>query len=235
MELVDRTSALLMAREGSKRFKDKNVANFNTGEEIRTLLEWKLEQLLAVFPPERIILSSDSSDYLDLGSQFKVTLHQRNKNLVESGSLAENFRDVAKLVKTDFIYYANGPCNPLIGPKRIKDFFKRIPPEDLDNGVFAVEEVTGHVLFNDEWLNFESGEGFLGSEENEKLFRVVWGLSCRSTKGLISQGSMFSLCKPTLVLPPWAAVDINHEEDLIIAEAFIGKYFEYEGSSSPTI
>jgi CMP-N-acetylneuraminic acid synthetase len=230
MDLISRTSVLLMAREGSKRFKNKNVAEFNTGQETKTLLEWTIEQLLEVFPSDKIILSSDSPDYLDLGSKYKVTLHRRENKLVESGSLAENFRNVAKLVRTEFVFYSNGPCNPLIGPKRIKEFFGSISPQDLDNGVFAIEEVTGHSLFRDEWLNFEPGEGFLGSEENEKLFRVVWGLSCRSTKGLISQGSMFSLCKPTFVLPTWAAVDINHEEDLAIAEAFIDKYFEYEGN-----
>jgi CMP-N-acetylneuraminic acid synthetase len=227
MDLIDQTSVLLMAREGSKRFKNKNVAEFNTGYEKKTLLEWKIEQLLQVFAPERIILSSDSSDYLDLGSQFKVNLHRREKSLVESGTLAENFRDVVGRVQTEFVFYSNGPCNPLIGPKRIKEFFNSISHKDLENGVFAIEEVTGHLLFEDKWLNFEPGEGFLGSEENEKLFRVVWGLSCRSTKNVFSQGSMFSICKPGYAIPTWAAVDINHEEDLAIAEAFVGKYFAY--------
>jgi CMP-N-acetylneuraminic acid synthetase len=230
MDLIGRTSVILMAREGSKRFKNKNIAEFNSGRETKTLLEWKIEQLLEVFPCDRIILSSDSSDYLDIGSHYKVTLHLREKKLVESGSLVENFRDVAKQVQTEFVFYSNGPCNPLIGPKRIREFFDSISLQDLDNGVFAVEEVTGHILFRDTWLNFEPGIRFLGSEENEKLFRVVWGLSCRSTKSFVSQGSMFSLCKPSFVLPAWAAVDINHEEDLAIAQAFTEKYFEYEGN-----
>jgi len=228
MDLTSRTSVLLMAREGSTRFRNKNVAEFETGKEKKTLLEWKIEQLLEVFPPKKIILSSDASDYLDLGSHYKVTLHRRERNLAESGSFAENLKVVAKLAQTEYVLYANGPCYPLIGPKRIRAFFDSIPPTDLDDGVFAVEEMKGYILFRDAWLNFEPGENHLGSEVLENPYKVVWALTCRSTNYVVTQGSMFSRCKPTVVVPSWAAIDIDYEEDLTMAQSFIQKYFQYE-------
>jgi CMP-N-acetylneuraminic acid synthetase len=70
-----------MARAGSQRFKNKNLAEFGPAQLATTLLQWKIEQLLEVFPREKIILSSDSSDYLDLGSNYKITLHSREKDV----------------------------------------------------------------------------------------------------------------------------------------------------------
>ena len=223
-----------MAREGSQRFKNKNVARFGIGQDKTTLLQWKIEQLLEIFPSERIILSSDSADYLDLGSTYKISLHQRDKELVESGSFAENLRAVAKFAQTECVLYANGPCNPLIGPRRIKEFLESIGSENLQNGVFAVEELKGYLLYQDAWLNFEPGERHLGSESLENPFRVVWALTCRFTSNVISQGSMFSASRPTLTVPTWAAVDIDYEEDLVIADAFLGKYLEYEKKTNST-
>lgn len=228
MNLVDQTSVLLMAREGSQRFKNKNVAKFGVEPAKTTLLQWKIEQLLEVFSPERVILSSDSNDYLDLGSEYKISLHYREKHLAEFGSFAENLRTVAKQAQTDCVLYANGPCNPLIGPRRMREFLASIDNKNLQNGAFAVEELKGYLLYRNEWLNFEPGEKHLGSENLENPFRVVWALTCRSTKNVISQGSMFSACKPVLTVPTWTAVDIDYEEDLVIAEAFLGKYHEYE-------
>lgn len=92
MNLVDQTSVLLMAREGSQRFKNKNVAKFGVEPAKTTLLQWKIEQLLEMFSPERVILSSDSNDYLDLGSEYKISLHYREKHLAEFGSFAASRR-----------------------------------------------------------------------------------------------------------------------------------------------
>ena len=228
MDLINRTTVLLMAREGSKRFKDKNIAEIVVRQEKKTLLSWKIEQLLEIFEPEKIVLSSDSADYLDIGSNYKICLHLRDKDLIESGSFADNLRAVAKVAKTEFVLYANGPCNPLVGPRLIREFLNILEEQDLDNGAFAAEEIKGHLLYRGAWLNFEPGENHLGSENLENPFRVVWPLSCRRTNNVISQGSMFSISKPSMYIPSWAATDIDYEEDLVVAEAFLGRYLEFE-------
>ena len=230
LDLINRTTVLLMAREGSKRFKNKNIAEIVIRQEKKTLLNWKIEQLLEIFEPERILLSSDSTDYLDIGLDYKISLHLRDKDLVESGSFADNLRAVAKLAKTECVLYANGPCNPLIGPRLIREFLENIEENDLDNGTFAVENIKGHLLYQDAWLNFEPGDNHLGSESLKNPSRVVWPLSCRRTERVISQGSMFSVSKPSMRVPSWAATDIDYEEDLVIAEAFLGRYLEFEGN-----
>ena len=228
MHLLDQTSVLLMARSGSKRLINKNLAEFGPDDKKVTLLEWKIRQLLEIFSSENIIFSSDSDEYLDIGSTFNVSLHKRSSELTDFGSFAENLRVVASEAKTNYVMYSNGPCNPLIGPKRIKDFLNSINKEELEDGVCAVEELKGHIGFRKNWLNFEPGENHLGSELLENPFRVVWGLSIRSRAKVISQGSLFSKFDPSYKVPSWEAVDINYPEDLVIAQSFLDKYANYE-------
>jgi CMP-N-acetylneuraminic acid synthetase len=224
-----------MARSGSKRLINKNLAEFGLNEKKTTLLEWKISQLLEVFPPQRIILSSDSDEYLEIGSDFNLTLHKRNAELSDSGTFAENLRVVASEAKSDYVMYSNGPCNPLIGPRRVRDFLNFIDVKDLDLGVYAVEELKGYIGFQNSWLNFEPGEKHLGSELLENPFRVVWGLSIRSRRKVVSDGSMFTTYSPSYRVPAWESVDIDYPEDLTVAQSFLGKYFQFEelGFSGP--
>ena len=191
------------------------------------MLEWKIKQLLEVFPCQNIIFSSDSLEYLDIGSTYNLTLHKRSSDLADFGSFAENLREVASQSKKTYTLYANGPCNPLIGPKRIRDFLTSVGGRDLDQGFCAVEELKGYFAFHGTWLNFEPGENHIGSEYLENLFRIVWGLSIRSTAEVISQGSMLSKFDPFYKVPSWEAVDIDYPEDLVIAQAFLEKYENY--------
>ena len=230
MNLLDQTSVLLMARSGSKRLVNKNLAEFGPENRKVTLLEWKIKQLLEVFPSEKIIFSSDSEQYLDIGSTFNLSLHKRNSELTSFGSFAENLRVVASEAKTDYVLYSNGPCNPLIGPNRIRDFMNAAIKEDLEDGICAVEEINGHIGFKKSWLNFEPGEKHLGSELLQKPFRVVWGLSVRSKMKVMSDGAMFSRFNPSYIIPSWAAVDIDYPEDLVVAQSFLDKYTTYEQS-----
>ena len=217
-----------MARSGSERIVNKNIQLFgNPGAEV-TLIEWKLGQLLEIFSPQKIIFSSDSEEYLDIGSSYGLHLHKRSKELTDNGTFPDNLKAVAREAKTNFLLYSNGPCNPLIGPKRLKDFFKQLETVDLNAGAFGAEELKGYSLFDSKWLNFEPGANHVYSQNLKNPNRVVWNLTCRSTSKILEEGSMFSVPVPALVVPGWEAIDIDYPEDLIVAKAFIGKYNEFE-------
>ncbi len=219
-----------MARSGSKRLINKNLADFGPENKKVTLLEWKIRQLLDIFPSKKIIFSSDSDQYLDIGSTFNLSLHKRSTELTDFGSFAENLRAVASEAKTTYVMYSNGPCNPLIGPNRIRDFLNFVKKEDLEDGVCAVEELKGYIGFQNNWLNFEPGENHLGSELLENPFRVVWGLSIRTKIKVVSDGAMFFKFNPSYIVPNWASVDIDYPEDLVVAQSFLDKYTNYEQS-----
>jgi CMP-N-acetylneuraminic acid synthetase len=232
VNLIEQTSVLLMARSGSKRLINKNLAEFGPNQNKVTLLEWKINQLTEIFPSQNIIFSSDSSEYLDIGARFNLTLHKRSSELTDFGSFAENLRTVAAEAKTDYVMYSNGPCNPLIGPNRMRHFLNSIDEKKLDDGVCAVEELKGHIGFNTNWLNFEPGENHLGSELLENPFRVVWGLSIRSREKVKAHGSMFTKFYPSYKVPSWESIDIDYPEDLIIAHSFLDKYSNQESNSA---
>jgi CMP-N-acetylneuraminic acid synthetase len=226
--IVNETGVIFMARSGSERIKNKNLSLFGNPGEEKTLIEWKLEQLLQLFAAEKIIYSSDSEEYLEIGFKYGVTLHKRDKDLADKGSFSENLKTVAREAKTNFMLYSNGPCYPLIGPKRLRNFFSKLKTADLNKGAFGVEEIKGYSLYDSKWLNFEPGPNHIYSQNLKNPQKVVWHLTCRSTSKIIAEGSMFSDPIPTLVVPGWEAIDIDYPEDLIIAKAFIGKYNEFE-------
>ena len=230
LDVINKTSVLLMAKSGSQRLPNKNLTEFGFEHNKTTLLEWKICQLLEVFPGERIILSSDSDAYLNLGARFNLTLHKREKELTDFGSFAENLRSVAKKAKTDLVMYANGPCNPLIGPKRIVHFLESVLPQFLDEGVFAVEQLKGFHTYRESWLNFEPGENHLGSERLLNPSRICWALTIRNRDKIIADGSMLSKFNSPYVVPNWAATDIDYLEDLHLAERYLDKYLEYEST-----
>ena len=217
-----------MSRSGSKRFKNKTLAEFGPDGSKTTLLEWKIKQLLEVFPAEHIVFSSDSTKYLEIGAQYGIKLHQRDFNLTENGTPAENYRIVAEEATTDLVLCVNGPCLPLIGPKRILNFLEFAEGKNLEEGIVAVEELKGHLAFQGRWLNFEPGERHLGSELLENAFRVVWGLTLRNRKKVILDGSLFTRFNSSYQVPFWAAIDIDYPEDLVMAQTFLDKYWEYE-------
>jgi CMP-N-acetylneuraminic acid synthetase len=226
---IDNFEVLLMARAGSKRFKNKNLAEFSVAPGKPPLLEWKIEQLLQVFDPSKIILSTDSSAYSEIGKKYSVRLHYRSNELTENGTFSDNLVNVALFAESEYLLYSNGPCNPLIGPKMINNFISSLEIGNLDDGVFAVEELKGHLIFENNWLNFEPGKNHLGSEFLENPLRVVWGLTCRSRRGIINNGSMFSTCNPNFEVPSWAAIDVDFDYDLKLAESFYSSYLNYEG------
>jgi CMP-N-acetylneuraminic acid synthetase len=228
MNLQEQTSVLLMARSGSKRLINKNLAEFGPENKKVTLLEWKIRQLLEIFPSKNIVFSSDSDQYLDIGSTFNLSLHKRSSELTDFGSFAENLRIVASEARTNYVMYSNGPCNPLIGPNRIRDFLSTVRNDDLEDGVCAVEELKGYFGFQKKWLNFEPGESHLGSELLENPFRVVWGLSIRTKVKVVSDGAMILRFNPSYKVPSWASVDIDYPEDLVVAQSFLDKYTHYE-------
>ena len=228
MSIISSTTVLLMARSGSKRFVNKNLARFGPVGNETTLLDWKIRQLLEVFPKQQIIFSSDSDEYLEIGAHYGIKLHQRDFHLTESGTFAENLRIVAEEATTDLVMYVNGPTFPLIGPKRILNFVEFMEGKNLDEGIVAVEELKGHLAFQGRWLNFEPGERHKGSENLENAFRVVWGLSMRTRKNVILDGSPFSQFNSSYKVPFWAAIDIDYPDDIVMAQKYLDIYAEYE-------
>ena len=83
-EMIDVT-AVLFAKSVSSRFPGKNLKPFarKNGKSL-TLLEWKIEQLIEVFSLDKIMLSSDSEEILEIGRKYQLKLQYRPLEVVEA-------------------------------------------------------------------------------------------------------------------------------------------------------
>lgn len=73
----DGITAVIPARGGSKRLKNKNRLILNG----KPLIGWTIEAALQSEAFENIIVSSDDEDILDIASHYNVEIHHRSKSL----------------------------------------------------------------------------------------------------------------------------------------------------------
>src|SRR5689334_4663564 len=115
-------AVVVPVRRGSSRIADKSMLPFGDQE---SLIAWKLSQLVRVITPERIYLSSEDEDFLQIGDRFGVSRHQRSQYL--SVGHQAPFRDVicgvVQDIQHDHIAWCTVVC-PLMPPSEYLEAFR---------------------------------------------------------------------------------------------------------------
>jgi len=213
-------TVFIIVKSNNDRYPGKNmmVIELNKNQKY-TLLELKIKQLLKVFTNTQILVSSNSDEYLDVALKYNLRTHKRDEYYCKTETpLGEVLINVCSQIDTKYSLLA---CvnYPLMGPTIIKEFlnFISINESRLSSGVVCSEEIDGHFWFADDWLNFRPGKNHKNSQDVFKPKRVVWGLSAKTTSKTIEDMSLFNDLKTTFEVPFKYAVDINHPEDLELA------------------
>jgi len=220
--MIDVT-AVLFAKGESSRFPGKNLKNFAIKDgKVVTLLEWKIIQLLEVFEPKNILLSSDSEEIFSYGKKYGLKLHERSTDLANA-DMATNLKAAASAISTDYFMYTNGPCYPLIFPELYRKYLNFCSEnlEFLCDGVFAIETIKGFLIYDEEFLNF-SPNNHLYSQDLKNVERIVWGLATRETAKVLERGSLMENSNKKFAISNLEAIDIDYEDDFILAQAVLG-------------
>jgi CMP-N-acetylneuraminic acid synthetase len=216
-------TAVLFAKGVSSRFPGKNLKPFakKDGKTV-PLLEWKIIQLLEVFKPENILLSSDSEEIFSYGKKYGLKLHERSTELANA-DMTTNLQAAASAVSTKYFMYTNGPCYPLIFPELYKEYlnFCAANKQYLSDGIFAVETIKGFLVYDENFLNF-TPNNMLYSQDLKNVERIVWGLATRETAMVLERGSLMENTNKTFVISNLEAIDIDYENDFILAQAVLG-------------
>jgi CMP-N-acetylneuraminic acid synthetase len=221
--MIDVT-AVVFAKSISSRFPGKNLTPFakKNGKTL-TLLEWKIEQLIQVFDPDKIMLSSDSNEILDIGKKYKLKLQIRPLEIAEA-DFTTNLKYAAKDVVSNYFMYTNGPCYPLLFPDNYKTFLEYCSQNKklLGDGIFGIEIIKGFLLYESAFLNFKP-ENMAYSQNVSNVERVVWGLALRETSMVLKYGALLSNPKNSFVIPNNNAIDIDYESDMLLAQAVLAE------------
>lgn len=159
-------TAIIPARAGSRRVKDKNIRPFGDSN----LLVHKIRQLKQVPSISRIVVSSDSDEYLAMAAAEGVETHKRAGEFAIEGegqtkSFGEFVQYAAQNAEGDHIVWCQ-PTSPLVTPEVYEDaiqkYKEQVPPFD---SLASVQAFQRHMWDDNGPVNYERGAKHVLSQQ----------------------------------------------------------------------
>ena len=137
-------TAVIVARSGSLRVKNKNLLPFKN----TTLLGNKIKQLKLCSEVDRIVVGSDSDEYLEYSKKLDVEIVKRSDEYCDEISKTPNdmIEDMCKKIDTDIILWAH--CtNPFVDNETYDDALSVFIERDIEkhDSLMSVVELKTHI------------------------------------------------------------------------------------------
>ena len=223
---MERITAIVPVRAGSRRMKNKNIAPFNG----TTLLEHKIEILKKVPEVTRIVVSSDSELMLEMAKRHGADIHRRPEEYCDEVSrpFGDTVRLVCSAVEGDHILWA--PCtSPLIWPalysQAIGLYLQAL--KDGYDSLISVELFKRFMWDEKGPLNYELGDKQVPSQQLPKLYVVTNGILLAPREKTIEWKYTYGRNPYKYAIDKAATVDIDDELDLLHAAAWMKTVEEY--------
>ena len=214
--------AIIPARKGSKRIKNKNIKLFFN----KPILFWTIKKLKDSKIFDHIVVTSDCIKILNLSKSFGSDIVIRRPNNFSDDSATTHMAIIHALKvlnlnfkKNDHIFCVY-PCNPLL---QISDILKSIKLLKKNNNkyIFPVSENK----------SLEEYFFFLNKNNHVKLNRVKKKLKIKKQKTFLDAGQFYLGYLKTwkkfsniikngacIKIPSWRSIDINYPDDWKKAE-----------------
>lgn len=218
---VERITAIVPVRAGSKRLKNKNIAPFAG----TNLLLYKIAQLKQVPEVDRIVVSSDSDVMLQMAHDAVTETHRRAPEYCDehSKSFGEVVRHIAENVEGEHILWAT--CtSPLVEPPLYTAAIQKYK-EVLEGGKYdslASFEIVKRYLWDENGpLNYKLGKMHVPSQELPNLYVVSDGIFLAPREKMIEWYYVFGKNPYRFIIDKRSAVDIDDGLDLATAKAWL--------------
>lgn len=226
-------SAVIPVREGSTRVKNKNIREFAGS----SLLEIKIKQLMRIKEIDKVIVSSDSKQMLQLAERLGAIPHVRPIEYCDEKS--KTFNEVVtyiaeNAVSDDIMIWAPCVC-PLLMDQSIEKGIMKYR-EVREGKLLADSVVTAKLikeyLFNENGpINF-SIEHHVPSQKLPDWYTIVNGFFIARREDMAKWGFVYGPKPHLLKLDKHESIDIDDETDFIIAEHLFNRQMkggsEYE-------
>lgn len=146
--------AVIGVRSGSVRCKNKNIKDFGKND---NLLTKKLEILSNIEEISKIIVSSDSEEYLEISSKYKKVHLDKRPDYYASNNLngKELFNYLGHLINDDEIFMYSPVVSPFISEKEIIDCINTYKKEINYDSVCTGNIIKEFIWFNGKPLNYD--------------------------------------------------------------------------------
>lgn len=217
--MEDNVTAVIPVRAGSKRLKNKNIYPFAESN----LLVNKITQLKSVSLVDKIVVSSDSDEMLEMAQNAGADTHKRAIEYCDekTKSFGEVVSHVCENVTGDNILWAT--CtSPLVTAKNYSDAILEYF-EALTNGFDSLMSVEPfkRYLWNEEGpMNYELGLKHVPSQQLEELYFVTDGILMAPRLKMIEWNYFHGVNPKKFILEKIHCVDIDDILDLEVAKAW---------------
>jgi N-acylneuraminate cytidylyltransferase len=216
-------SAVIPARGGSQRIKGKNIRTFSGSP----IISWPITASLETGLFDDVFVSTDNQEIADISQKLGATILWRPENL------ADNFTGTTKVIQnaigttlahlsSDHWIYKIYPTSP-ITPDLVRDFIKftEKSPEQFSISVGKFRNNIERAMgLNDSGELYPLSPEYLNSRSQdleERFFDAgkIYGATIgawKATNSPLSQGAR------GFMLPIWASIDIDTEDDWVLAE-----------------
>lgn len=214
-------TAVIAARAGSRRVKNKNIRPFGK----TNLIVHKIEQLKQVKEISRIVVSSDSEEILEYGKANSVIIHKRAREYCDekTKSMGEVIAHICENIEGEEIIWT--PCTaPLITPDLYGEAIRRYKEEILEgyDSLFTAEEIRAFICDkNGRPLNYEFGVNQVPSQKLEPIYFSTGGIYIAPRLKMIEWKYYIGNRPYMFILDKKAAMDIDDELDLLCAQAWL--------------
>ncbi len=209
--------AIILARSGSKRIKDKNI-KLIAGQ---PLLSYPIECAKQVPLIDKIVLSTDSQQYKKIAESYDIEVIIRPENIADDNSKSEDalLHSLAVLEAQGEVFdnvVMMQPSNPIISPQDITNGLELIVSENSAS-IVTYTDFKGFFVDDDDLLTRPMSQKKTARKLESGVFWITRVVDLKKNNNRI--------CKPVsyLKVDNLSAIDIDTQQELEITEAILAK------------
>lgn len=218
------TTAVIVARKGSKRIQGKSMLRL--GDE--TLIARKIRTLKCCKYIDRIVLGSDSDEMLEEGRKAGAEVIKRDAYFCDESLATANemIGNMCSLIKTDIVLWAH--CtNPLLSSitydNAIVTFQNNLPEYD---SLLSVVELKEHLWKDGKPFNYNPyASRHIPAKELPPLYMQDGGIFIQFHKNMLENSYFFGKKPYLFKIPKQEFLDINEYRDYLLAKVIVEDKF----------
>ena len=211
---MNRLVAVIAARSGSVRVKNKNIRKFNDSN----ILEMKIQQLKGIKALDEIIVNTNCDEIMDLATKAGVKCVKRKDYFASNTvSMSEVFKNIAENTDSEYIMYANA-TNPLVTQESYEEaidiFFRN--KKNFDS-LTSCHDVKEFLYLNNDPLNYDP-RNQPRSQDLPEIVALNFAISILSKQNMIKYQNILGKKPYMFKLNEVESIDIDTNLDFFIAE-----------------
>ena len=227
MPLNKKILAVILARGGSKRLPRKNVIPLYK----KPLISWSIEAALKSKYIDKIVISSDDDEILNISNHFKVTSIKRPSELATDQSTSyDALIHVLKIFKGYEYVILLQPTSPLRDENHINQAIELISKKNAEAVVSVCQ--SRHNLIKSFTLdksllinNYMKTDGDLNKNSNIKKFYKLNGAIyiCKAEQFLKEKSFLIKNKTFGYIMSEESSIDIDEQVDFELASLYMSK------------